>query len=62
MKWYKDTETGKIIPESELQAEFASLKAAQPEEYPYTFAAYVRNCTDKNGTLEPFGKDADNEG
>lgn len=52
MKLFIDTATGSLVSESELQAEFASLKAAQPDEYPYSFAAYVRNCTDKNGTLE----------
>lgn len=51
MKLYRDTETGKIISETELQAEFAALQAEHPEEYNYSFLAYVRNCTDKNGFL-----------
>lgn len=57
MKLYIDTENGKIITEDDLRIEFDGLKAQSPEEYPYSFAAYVRNCTDKNGTLEEVSVD-----
>ena len=57
MKFYIDTENGKIITEDDLRIEFDGLKAQSPEEYPYSFAAYVRNCTDKNGTLEEVSVD-----
>lgn len=52
MKLYIDTETGAVISETELQAEFAAIQAEQPGEYNYSFSAYVRNCTDKNGFLK----------
>lgn len=52
MKFYRDTETGEIIPESVLQAEFNRLRAEDPETYNYSFFDYIRNCTDKNGFLE----------
>lgn len=52
MKLYIDTETGAIISETDLQEEFTALQAEQPEEYNYSFSAYIRNCTGKNGFLE----------
>lgn len=52
MKKYRDTETGNIITEEELQTEFEELKSGSPEEYNYTFSEYIRNCTAKNGFLE----------
>lgn len=52
MKLYRDTETGEIITEKQLRAEFDELKQEQPEEYSYTFADYIRNITGKNGTME----------
>lgn len=52
MKLCRDTETGKIITEEQLRAEFDELKREQPEEYNYTFADYIRNITGKNGTME----------
>lgn len=52
MKVYRDTETGEIVTEKQLRAEFEELKREQPEEYNYTFAGYIRNITDKNGTME----------
>ena len=57
MKLYIDTENGKIITEDDLRIEFDGLKAQSPDEYSYSFAAYVRNCTDKNGTLEEVSVD-----
>lgn len=55
MKKYLDTESGEVLTEAALLAEFEPLKAQSPDEYPYSFAAYVRNCTDKNGFLEEIG-------
>lgn len=52
MKKFRDTETGNIITEEELKAEFEELKSGSPEEYNYTFSEYIRNCTAKNGFLE----------
>lgn len=51
MREFIDTETGGIVSEAVLRAEFEQLKAEQPEEYPYSFPAYIRNCTSKNGFL-----------
>ena len=51
LRKFIDTETGKSITESELLAEFTALKSENPEEYPYNFNQYLRNCTDKNGFL-----------
>lgn len=52
MKQYRDTETGDTVTEERLRAEFDNLKKDQPEEYNYTFADYIRNITDKCGTME----------
>lgn len=52
MKRYRDTETGKIITAQELKKEFAELQKTDPNTYDYTFADYIRNITDKNGTME----------
>ena len=52
MKLYRDTETGETITEAQLQAEFETLKAEEPETYNYTFNQYILNCISKNGFLE----------
>lgn len=52
MRKFRDTNTGEIITEEELRKEFKELKREIPEEYNYSFGNYIRNCTDKNGTLE----------
>lgn len=52
MKLYKDIETNNIITESQLMAEFETLKAEDSETYNYAFNEYINNCTNKNGTLE----------
>ena len=52
MRKFRDTNTGEIITEEELRKEFEELKKEAPEEYDYSFGNYIRNCTDKNGTLE----------
>lgn len=56
MKFYRDNETSEIVTEKQLRAEFDELKREQPEEYNYTFADYIRNITDKNGTMEEVKK------
>ena len=52
MKKFIDTESGNIITESELKAEFDEMKAESPDEYNYSFGEYIRNCTAKNGFLK----------
>lgn len=52
MRRFRDTESGEIITESALMAEFDGLKAEDPETYNYDFPAYIRNCTAGNGFLE----------
>ena len=52
MKLYRDTENGEILTEAQLQKEFETLKAEEPDEYNYTFKEYLQNCTSKNGFLE----------
>jgi hypothetical protein len=49
---YKDTESGEVVTERELRAEFETLRHESPEEHDYSFTEYIRNCTDKNGFLE----------
>lgn len=49
---YRCTESGEILTEAQLQAEFETLKAEEPEEYDYSFTEYIKNCTSKNGFLE----------
>lgn len=52
MRKFRDTESGEIVTLETLRGEFDALKAAEPEEYDYSFAAYLENCTNKNGFLE----------
>ena len=52
MKLYRDTENGETLTETQIKAEFETLKAEEPEIYNYTFAEYLKNCTSKNGFLE----------
>ena len=51
-KLYRCTESGEILTEAQLQAEFETLKTEEPETYDYNFADYIKNCTSKNGFLE----------
>lgn len=51
MRLFRDTESGAIITESALMAEFDGLKAEDPETFNYTFGEYIRNCTAGNGFL-----------
>ena len=50
MRLFKD-ENGNFIPEQELRKEFEMLKLTDPDTYGYSFENYIRNCTDKNGTV-----------
>lgn len=50
MRLFKD-EQGHLITEQELRQEFGLLKLIDPDSYDYNFENYIRNCTDKNGTL-----------
>ena len=50
MRLFKD-EQGHFITEQELRQEFGLLKLIDPDNYDYSFENYLRNCTDKNGTL-----------
>lgn len=50
MRLFKD-EQGHLITEQELRQEFGLLKLIDPDSYDYSFENYIRNCTDKNGTL-----------
>ena len=52
MKLFRDTENGETITESQLKAEFETLKAEEPETYSYNFNEYLKNCTSKIGFLE----------
>ena len=51
-KLYRCTESGEILIEAQLKAEFETLKAEEPETYNYNFVDYIKNCTSKNGFLE----------
>lgn len=48
---FRDIETGEILSLDDLIKEFERLKA-EGETETKTFQGYLRNCTDKNGTLE----------
>lgn len=50
MKQYFDVESGSVISEKDLQAEFNTLAAAGDTEC-RNFAEYVRACTNKHGSL-----------
>lgn len=51
-KLYRCTESGEILTEAQLQAEFETLKAEEPETYNYSFYQFIENCLSKNGFLE----------
>ena len=51
-KLYRCTESGEILTEAQLKAEFETLKAEEPETYDYNFEDYIKNCTSKNVFLE----------
>ena len=52
MRKFRDLEFGIIVTEEELLKTFKHLQREQPDEYNYSFENYIRNRTDKDGTLE----------
>ena len=52
MRKFRDLEFDIIVTEEELLRTFKHLQREQPDEYNYSFENYIRNCTDKNVTLE----------
>ena len=52
MRKFRDLEFDIIVTEGELLRTFKHLQREQPDEYNYSFENYIRNCTDKDGTLE----------
>ena len=52
MRKFRDLEFDIIVTEEELLRTFRHLQREQPDEYNYSFENYIRNCTDKDGTLE----------
>ena len=55
MRLFYDTEHDLIITEKQLYDEFLELLASNEIETE-NFSDYIRNCTDKNGTLEIITK------
>lgn len=52
MKWFYDFEQEKYVSETQLKAEYESLKKQNPEQYNYSFAHYKMNCLSiNNGSL-----------
>lgn len=52
MRKFRDLEFDIIVTEEELLRTFKHLQREQPDEYNYSFENYIRNCIDKDGTLE----------
>lgn len=52
MRKFRDLEFDIIVTENDLRRTFEHLQREYPDEYDCSFENYVRNCTDKNGTLE----------
>lgn len=53
MQKYLDRENERIITEKQLKAEYDEIRAEGGTDAE-TFEQYVKNCTDKNGALEPI--------
>ena len=53
MEKYFNRENYSIITEKQLKAEYEAIKADGGTDA-QTFAEYVKNCTSKNGALEPI--------
>ena len=52
MKWFYDFEQEKYVSETQLKAEYESLKAEDPEQYNYSFQHFINNCLSiNNGSL-----------
>ena len=56
MRKFRDLEFDTIVTEEELLKTFKHLQKEQPDEYNYSFENYIRNCTDKVGTLSEIGQ------
>lgn len=52
MRKFRDLEFDIVVTEEELLRTFRHLQREQPDEYNYSFENYIRNCTDKDGTLD----------
>ena len=52
MRKFRDLEFDIVVTEEELLRTFKHLQREQPDEYNYSFENYIRNCVDKDGTLE----------
>ena len=48
---YRDTESGEILSREDFRKEYEDLYNKKETETPI-FWEYLRNCLDKNGTLE----------
>lgn len=53
MQKYLDRENERIITEKQLKAEYEAIRADGGTDAE-TFEQYIKNCTDKNGALEPI--------
>ena len=51
MRKFRDLEFDTIVTEEELLKTFTHLQRERPDEYNYSFENYIRNRTDKDGTL-----------
>ena len=60
MRKFRDLEFDTIVTEEELLKTFKHLQKEQPDEYNYSFENYIRNCTDKDGTLSEIRQWAGN--
>ena len=50
---FYDIESSELVTLAQLKEEYNRNRKAQPEEFNYDFADYIRNClTENNGTLE----------
>ena len=52
MRKFRDLEFDIIVTEDDLRRTFEHLQREHLDEYDYSFENYIRNCVDKNGTLE----------
>lgn len=52
MRKFRDLEFDIIVTEEELLRTFKHLQRERADEYNYSFENYIRNCVDKDGTLE----------
>lgn len=60
MRKFRDLEFDIIVTEEELLRTFRHLQREQPDEYNYSFENYIRNRTDKDGTLSEIRQSVGN--